>query len=351
LTSNVTDDAGPSDAGLLALLSRIENESPRLTSAILTREVDSLLGRAPARATRPSRAEDFEDDRRPPSTTFEWYQPIVAALPPVLDSEQTVAAAMAIEAGLFAQERLSHVDPAAVTRTHLRQLHILVEEGEAAFRLLTLSNLRLVFHWAKGVAQSLGEDWVQDAFQVGCMGLMRGLQGWDYTMGYALSTYVSWHIRQAIQRWRANEVTLIRIPVHVWEKLASDADDLSTEIRNAAVRAQDVASLDELAEEYLDDPVRDDVHDSLIWDGGLAAAASQVDRFRLVDALLGTLTEREAAVIRLRCGLDSTDSEPMTLDAIGQVFDVTRERIRQIERKALTKMREHADARGLRYVP
>jgi DNA-directed RNA polymerase specialized sigma subunit len=101
--------------------------------------------------------------------------------------EETIAAARAVEVGLFAEGRLETVDRAQVTRMHVRDLRTLVDNGRQAFQRLIVSNLRLVFHWSKGVASSLGEDWAQDAFQVGCIGLIRGLQGWDYTQGYALT--------------------------------------------------------------------------------------------------------------------------------------------------------------------
>ena len=244
--------------------------------------------------------------------------------------EQTIAAARTVEAGLFAEKRLDALDRATVTRTHMCDLRTLIDEGLEAFRTLIVSNLRLVFHWSKGVASSLGVDWAQDAFQAGCIGLIRGLQSWDYTKGYALSTYVSWHIRAQIQRWRWNEVALIRLPVHVWEQMEYDSDRLSAAIEVAALRALDIVPLEDVKEDDL----------SLAWDGGIEEINRHVEMRRLVAQLFNALTEREADVLKLRYGVGGISDGPMTLDAIGQMYGVTRERIRQIENKAFEKLKE-----------
>jgi RNA polymerase sigma factor (sigma-70 family) len=333
VTSDVDKDAGPSHADILAILARVERDHPDLAAAALTREVDSLLGRKPTlmQAARLAEMQTPKRSRSPEDSAFAWYQPIATALPPVMSRERTIAAARAVEVGLFAEEELDTLDRVTVTRTQMRNLRTLIGEGRESFRALIVSNLRLVFHWSKGVASSLGEDWAQDAFQAGCIGLIRGVQGWDYKMGYTLSTYVSWHIRQQIQRWRWNEVALIRLPVHVWERLESDSGDLSAAIEEAALRAQDILPIEDVDEDDL----------ALVWDGGLGKIAEHVEMDRIVAQLLDDLTEREAAVLKLRHGLSEVSDEPMTLDAIGQMYGVTRERIRQIESKALKKLQEH----------
>ena len=144
---------------------------------------------------------------------------------------------------------------------------------------------------------------------------------------------MSWHIRQTIQRWRANEVLLIRLPVHVWEGLDSAEGDLTPETEAAAIRAQNIQSLDEM------DPQGTD----WTWDGGLRDVANAMDRRRVVNKLLESLTERESDVLRLRYGLSPDEDEPQTLDRIGDSFGLTRERIRQIEQKSLKKLREHLE--------
>jgi RNA polymerase sigma factor (sigma-70 family) len=181
------------------------------------------------------------------------------------------------------------------------------------------------------VAATLGEDWAQDAFRAGCIGLIRGLQSWDYMKGYALSTYISWHIRQQIQRWRCNEVALIRLPVHVCERLESDSDDLSAEVNAAAQRALDIVPIEDVHEDDL----------ALIWDGGLDNIIERAELNRIVSQVLDDLTQREADVLRLRHGLSDVSDEPMSLDAIGKIYGVTRERIRQIESKAVGKLQDH----------
>ena len=310
MTSDVDKDAGALHADIQAILARVESDHPDLAAAALTREVDSLLGRKPTpiQPARPAETRAPKRSRSPEDSPFAWYQPIVAGLPPVMSSEQTIAAARAVEVGLFAEERLDDLDRATVTRMHMSDLRTLIDEGREAFHTLIVSNLRLVFHWSKGVASSLGKDWAQDAFQAGCIGLIRGLQSWDYTTGYTLSTYVSWHIRQQIQRWRWNEVALIRVPVHVWERLESDPDGLSAATRAAALQALDIVSIEDVEEDDL----------PLVWDGGLEEVARHAEMDRILAQLFDDLTEREADVLKLRHGLGHMSDGPMTLDAIGQ---------------------------------
>nr|WP_277814849.1 sigma-70 family RNA polymerase sigma factor [Galbitalea soli] len=260
--------------------------------------------------------------------TFDWYQPLLAAVP-LLDVEGTIEAAKSIEVGLFARERLSKLDPAQTPRQDLIDLYSLAERGELEYEKLLLSNVRLVFHWAKPMANSVGADWVQDAFQVGFMGLMRGIQGWDFRQGFTLSTYVSWHIRQTIQRWRANETDLIRLPVHVTDKLKSASHELSAQIQEAVTRSRQLVPLDLL----------DLKEAGSRWDGGLEEVLESVFRRRALDQLLNALPEQERRVLRLRTGYQA-GGEPRTLEEIGQIFGVTRERIRQIEKKALERSRK-----------
>jgi RNA polymerase sigma factor (sigma-70 family) len=333
LVTSSVDKSPDAYTEILVVLDRVETAHPDLAAASLAREIDGLLGRKPVsiHSPQPSETKAPRPARSPNDSTFAWYQLIAAALPPVMSPERTIAAARAVEVGLFAEEQLDALDSETGVCAHIRDLRILIKEGREAFRSLIISNLRLVFHWSKGVASSLGEDWAQDAFQAGCIGLIRGLQGWDWTKGYALSTYVSWHIRQQITRWRWNEVALIRIPVHVWERLESDSDDLSAAIHSSALHALNIVPIEDVDED----------DQQLAWDGGLEAIAAHAEIDRIVAQLLRDLTQREADVLKLRHGLSEVSDEPMTLDAIGHMYGVTRERIRQIESKALEKLQGH----------
>lgn len=322
----------------LRFLEQLALDSPSLADATLDAEVDALLGRAPT--TTPTKATtnepiklDEDDERADDDDDFSWYGALLAGIPP-LDDYKTADAARAVEVGLFASERLEQLDRSTVTRRELSELYTLVEEGQTAWNWLILTNIRLVFHWSKGVARSIDPDWAQDAFQVGVLGLMRGLQGWDYSMGYRLSTFVSWHIRQHIQRWRANEVTLIRLPVHIWERLNREPDALPDDVVALIDRAQNLASFEAMRDRDEDEA----------WDGGLGDTEERADRDRLVATLFDGLTEQQADILRRRHGLGEDSPEPMTLEEIGVVYDVTRERIRQIEKKTMDKLRAKVTA-------
>ena len=307
---------------------------PSIADAALTREVDDLLGREPTQAQRRARPEPGpvgasrgrSDEKR-----FDWYAQLLSRLP-LLDDSTAFDAASRVEAGLYAKEHLGHLDPATTPRRLLADLHTLAEDGQEAWQWLILANLRLAFHWSKGVARSISPMWAEDAFQAAILGLMRGLQSWDHRKGYKLSTYVSWHIRQAVQRWRANEVQIIRLPVHVWEALNSDDDRASDELRAVAARAQNLVSLSAMVERGED----------VTWDGGFAIRDEELDREWLTTWLLDGLDERSLDVIQRRFALRDDIDEPMTLDEIGAHWGVTRERIRQIERKTLEALRQKA---------
>lgn len=328
--------SGPdANSEALRFLEQLLESNPDLGEASLETEVNSLLGRSPRRELpkidrrRAAKLEEESDD----APDFGWYQRLLA-LAPAVDDDYIEEAARRVEAGLFAEERLSLVDHGRSSRRELAELRTLVKEGKEAWSFMVLSNLRLVFHWSKGVARSVDSDWAQDAFQVGCIGLMRGLQGWDYRMGYKLSTFVSWHVRQAIQRWRANDVLIIRIPVHVWEALNADDAELVDKARKSAERAQDLASLEAMLYNRGED---------VAWDGGFEALEESIDRERTVQNLLFDLDERSRDIIERRFGLHADHDEPMTLDEIGDVWGVTRERIRQLEKKILDSLRSRAN--------
>lgn len=330
--------AADAHSDALRFLEHLLSANPDLESASLESEVDTLLGKtkqtSPSKVDRRWAAKLEEDPDDAPD--FRWYQALLA-LAPAVDDDYIVEAARRVEAGLFAQERRAALDPARTSRRELTELQALIREGHDAWNFMVVSNLRLVFYWSKGIARSVDSDWAQDAFQVGCIGLMRGLQGWDYRMGYKLSTFVSWHVRQAIQRWRANDVMIIRVPVHVWEAFGSGDADLTDRVRESAERAQDLASLEAmLLDRGEDEP----------WDGGLTDLEERIDRQRMMDALLGELDERSLDIVQRRFGLRDDLDGPMTLDEIGDVWGVTRERIRQLEKKILEAMRRKASGKS-----
>jgi RNA polymerase primary sigma factor len=316
---------------LVAMLDRLELSNPEFARIALNREVEDLLGRRPAVVSPLSRPAVRRMKAKKKKRAFAWYQPLESRAP-APDRDLAMKAAQVVEAGLFAEEQLRCMDLDVATRRQVSELEILRFEGQEAYSYLVLSNVRLVFFWCKGLARSLGPDAVQDAFQAGCLGLMRGIQGWDHRMGFTLATYVSWHIRQAITRWRYNETSLIRLPVHIGEQMDSETPVMTPETRTVVDRTRNVVSLS-----------WGDVDDLIgAWDGGMDEVVESAARTRSIEVLFQVLTEREAMVLRMRNGAAGGSGEPMTLDEIGLVCGVTRERIRQIEMKALGKLREFA---------
>ncbi|MCY7287962.1 MAG: sigma-70 family RNA polymerase sigma factor [Cryobacterium sp.] len=284
-------------------------------------------------------------------------------LVPLLNAEEEVHLAMRIEAGLFAAERLSHL-PGLEKRSLDRELQWISLDGERANDHLINANLRLVISIARRY-NGHGLDFL-DLIQEGNLGLIRAVQKFDYSKGFKFSTYATWWIRQAITRSLADQGRTIRIPVHMVEvinklnkigrdlELALGREATATEIGLAAdVEPADVIaalahdraiySLDasvgaesELAATLADllvDPEEASVEDVL----GVAGASGSVED------LLDEFTERESGVIRRRFGLDGMGSQ--TLDQIGDAYAVTRERIRQIEKKTMNRLREQLSAR------
>jgi RNA polymerase primary sigma factor len=287
---------------------------------------------------------------------------------PLLTAEQEVELAQRIEAGLFAAEKIRQADEgeaAKLSAALRRDLDWLVHDGGRAKRHLLEANLRLVVSIAK---RYLGRGMLfLDLIQEGNLGLIRAVEKFDYTKGYKFSTYATWWIRQAITRAMADQARTIRIPVHMVEqinKLTRVQREMLQELGREPTPEELAKELDMTPEKvveiqgYAREPVSlettigDDQDSSLgdfIEDADAPIAADVVSYGLMQEQLnevLRTLTDREAAVVKMRFGL--VDGQPRTLDEIGREFGLTRERIRQIESKTLSKLRHPSRSQKLR---
>ncbi|MEV1330532.1 RNA polymerase sigma factor [Micromonospora costi] len=286
---------------------------------------------------------------------------------PLLNAEQEVELAKRIEAGLYAAERLRAAEEGEekLTRDMQRDLMWISRDGERAKNHLLEANLRLVVSLAKRYT-GRGMAFL-DLIQEGNLGLIRAVEKFDYTKGYKFSTYATWWIRQAITRAMADQARTIRIPVHMVEvinklgriqrellqdlgreptpeELAKEMDITPEKVLEIQQYAREPISLDQTIGDEGDSQLGDFIEDS-----EAVVAVDAVSFSLLQDQLqqvLQTLSEREAGVVRLRFGL--TDGQPRTLDEIGQVYGVTRERIRQIESKTMSKLRHPSRSQVLR---
>ncbi|MFJ3215146.1 sigma-70 family RNA polymerase sigma factor [Kitasatospora sp. NPDC086801] len=281
----------------------------------------------------------------------------------LLTAVEEVELARRVEAGLFAEERLNGDPPPSDPLA--RELDALVVRGRIAKRRLIEANLRLVVSVAKRyVGRGLT---LLDLIQEGNLGLIRAVEKFDYARGYKFSTYATWWIRQAMSRALADQARTIRVPVHVVELInrVVRVQRALLQERGLEPTPAGIAAALELTEERVRELLRlaqepislhtpvgeeDDVAlGDLIEDADAASPAESATFLLLrqhLDAVLATLGERERQVVQLRYGLD--DGRPRTLEEIGTVFGVTRERIRQIESKTLIKLRDHAFAAQLR---
>jgi RNA polymerase primary sigma factor len=280
----------------------------------------------------------------------------------LLTAEQEVDLAKRIEAGLFASEKLvTQTLPAALRR----DLEVIEYDGTVAKRQLVEANLRLVVSIAK---RYVGRGMLfLDLIQEGNLGLIRAVEKFDYTKGYKFSTYATWWIRQAITRAIADQARTIRIPVHMVEtinkliriqrQLLQDLgrDPTPEEVgREMDLTPEKVLEIQKLAQEpvSLDTPIgeADDSHLGDFIEDSDAIVPIDAASFLLLqeqlETVLHSLSDRERQVIRLRFGL--TDGNPRTLEEVGQEFGVTRERIRQIESKTLSKLRHPSRSQKLR---
>ncbi|MEV7601593.1 RNA polymerase sigma factor [Kitasatospora sp. NPDC089797] len=282
---------------------------------------------------------------------------------PLLNAEQEVELAKRIEAGLFAEDKLSAADKLAPKLK--RELEIIAEDGRRAKNHLLEANLRLVVSLAK---RYTGRGMLfLDLIQEGNLGLIRAVEKFDYTKGYKFSTYATWWIRQAITRAMADQARTIRIPVHMVEvinKLARVQRQMLQDLGREPTPEELAKELDMTPEKVIEvqkygrEPISlhtplgedgDSEFGDLIEDSEAVVPADAVSFTLLQEQLhsvLDTLSEREAGVVSMRFGL--TDGQPKTLDEIGKVYGVTRERIRQIESKTMSKLRHPSRSQVLR---
>ncbi len=298
----------------------------------------------------------------PSSDLFRQYLREIGRIP-LLSAAEEVDLARRVEAGLFAEEKLRRTPDLDSRLAH--DLDRLVVMGRLAKRRLIEANLRLVVSVAKRyVGRGLT---MLDLVQEGNLGLIRAVEKFDYARGYKFSTYATWWIRQAMSRALADQARTIRVPVHVVELInrVVRVQRRMLQERGYEPTPQEVAAHLDLAPERVGEVLRlaqepvslyapvgeeDDVALGDLIEDGDAASPVESAAFLLLrqhlDAVLSTLGERERKVVQLRYGL--VDGRPRTLEEIGRLFGVTRERIRQIESKTLNKLRDHAYADQLR---
>ncbi|SDH25640.1 RNA polymerase sigma factor [Microbacterium pygmaeum] len=284
---------------------------------------------------------------------------------PLLNAAEEVELAMRIEAGLFAEEKLSHMSPAEKSNQMGLDLQWVARDGQRAKSHLLGANLRLVVSLAKRYT-GRGMQFL-DLIQEGNLGLIRAVEKFDYTKGFKFSTYATWWIRQAITRAMADQARTIRIPVHMVEvinKLARVQRQMLQDLGREPTPEELSRELDMTPEKVIEvqkygrEPISlhtplgedgDSEFGDLIEDTEAVVPADAVGFTMLqrqLESLLDSLSEREAGVIRMRFGLG--DGQPKTLDQIGDTFGVTRERIRQIESKTMAKLRHPSRSQSLR---
>jgi RNA polymerase primary sigma factor len=280
----------------------------------------------------------------------------------LLTAEQEVDLAKRIEAGLFAEHKLDSAS--GLTEAYRRDLEMVAEDGRRAKAHMLEANLRLVVSVAKKYSDR-GLS-LLDVVQEGNLGLIRAVEKFDYTKGYKFSTYAMWWIRQAIQRGFADSARTIRLPVHVLEmlsKLSRVERDMHQRLGREPTPEELAVELDRTPDQIeellrtsrqpisLDSTIGEDGETSigdLIEDVDAPEASELVDRQLMAEQLrsaLDALTPREATIMAMRFGL--YDGNPHTLDEIGRALGLTRERIRQLEKQSLSKLRHPSRAQPL----
>lgn len=338
----------------------VEPEGPPEPAEPPAEALEAAEAPEPAETTAAERAR--ADTGGPSSDLFRQYLREIGRIP-LLTAAEEVELARRVEAGLFAEEKLSNT-PDLDSQLAL-DLDRLVVMGRMAKRRLIEANLRLVVSVAKRyVGRGLT---MLDLVQEGNLGLIRAVEKFDYARGYKFSTYATWWIRQAMSRALADQARTIRVPVHVVELInrVVRVQRRMLQERGYEPTPEEVAAHLELPPERVSEVLRlaqepvslhapvgeeDDVALGDLIEDGDATSPVESAAFLLLrehlEAVLSTLGERERKVVQLRYGL--ADGRPRTLEEIGRIFGVTRERIRQIESKTLNKLRDHAFADQLR---
>jgi len=328
-----------------------------------TREVPGPDTEPVESSVRPSQNLDADLDAQGPAADLVRVYLNGIGKTALLTAADEVELAKRIEAGVFAQHMLDTTPKLSPQRR--KELQALVRDGHRAKNHLLEANLRLVVSLAK---RYTGRGMpLLDLIQEGNLGLIRAVEKFDYSKGFKFSTYATWWIRQAITRGMADQGRTIRLPVHLVEqvnKLARIKRDLHQQLGREATNeelaaesgipaekvadlldhARDPVSLDMPVGTDEDAPLGDFIEDSEATDAESAVISGLLqDDLRRV---LATLDEREQHVIRMRYGLD--DGQPRTLDQIGKHFGLSRERVRQIEREVMSKLRQGERAERLR---
>ena len=300
--------------------------------------------------------------KAPPSDPVRMYLKEIGRVS-LLTAQEEVSLAQRIEKGVFAEAKLE--DRSKFNDEQLRELRWEVIDGHRAKRHLVEANLRLVVSIAK---RYVGRGMAfLDLIQEGNLGLIRAVEKFDYAKGFKFSTYATWWIRQAITRAIADQARTIRIPVHMVETINKLAriqrqllQDLGREptaeeiAEQMEVTTEKVREIQKISQEpvSLETPIgeEEDSHLGDFIEDSDAVVPLEKASFRLLqeqlESVLHTLDERSREVIRLRFGLD--DGQPRTLEEVGKKFGVTRERIRQIESKTLSKLRHPSRSQKLR---
>jgi RNA polymerase primary sigma factor len=354
----VADDADPNATGetVVAVAAVIDPEAEPPAAELVEEEDDEE-----------EEVVAVEEDNSGPSTDLVRAYLKEIGRVALLNAEQEVNLAKRIEAGLFAAERLrlGETGELKISKALAKDYDWLTADGQRAKDHLLEANLRLVVSVAKRYT-GRGMAFL-DLIQEGNLGLIRAVEKFDYTKGYKFSTYATWWIRQAITRAMADQARTIRIPVHMVEQinkltrvqrqmlqdlgreptaeeLAKELDMTPDKVVEIQGYAREPVSLEQNVGDEGDSQLGDFIEDA---DAPIAAEVVSFGLLqRELDSVLKTLPEREAAVVALRFGL--TDGQPRTLDEIGREFGLTRERIRQIEAKTLSKLRHPSRSQKLR---
>jgi RNA polymerase primary sigma factor len=357
----------PEDVSAALQAAELPPEQMDAVLQVLTDEgIEILDGNAEDDADELKRRKEEEEAlalKTPTSDPVRMYLKEIGKVP-LLTAEEEVDLAKRIEAGLFASEKLAGTTKKLDAKLR-RELDLIERDGQIAKRKLVEANLRLVVSIAK---RYVGRGMLfLDLIQEGNLGLIRAVEKFDYTKGYKFSTYATWWIRQAITRAIADQARTIRIPVHMVEtinkliriqrqllqdlgrepmpeEIAKEMDLTPDKVREILKVSQEPVSLETPIGEEEDSHLGDFIEDS---DAVVPVdAASFILLQEQLDSVLHTLSDREKKVIQLRFGL--TDGHPRTLEEVGREFGVTRERIRQIESKTLSKLRHPSRSQKLR---